>query len=76
MPSQTQLEYSRSMNQIEAETTPFGVDEEEEKHGDSKRASGIELHHPPTLLERTPQFHGSSPVILEQANESCTLEPN
>ena len=40
MPSQTQLEYSRSMNQIEADATPFGEQEEEEKHGDSKRGSG------------------------------------
>ena len=36
MPSHCQLEYSRSMNQIEADATPFGADEEEEKHGDSK----------------------------------------
>ena len=42
------------MNQIEADATPFGADEEEEKHGDSKLGGSIELHHPPSLIERTP----------------------
>ena len=71
--SQTQLEYSRSMNQIEAEQPPLGGEHGSEcgeirlSQGDSSSARRLSKY-----LEKTPQFHGSSPVILEQAEENLS----
>ena len=71
--SQTQLEYSRSMNQIDAEQTPLGGENNSE--GGEIRLSQNEsssMKHLSKYLEKTPQFHGSSPVILEQAEENLS----
>ena len=72
-PSPSNLEYSRSMNQIEAEQTPLGGDESCLTTGErrmSQTSSG--LRHISNLIEKTPKFHGSSPVILEQTEENVS----
>ena len=73
VPSQN-LEYSRSMNQIEPEETPLGdIPEHRRSQGSSRQLNGSQPSI--TAIEKTPQFNGSSPVILEQPGEDrSTLE--